>query len=137
MGGALTPLRFILIIDEKVEITTVEEKILSVTFFTDILDDIQFLSAVEIMFVDFDETKMSNNQKTKLEVQEHLQKIDGVATIEDNNNDEKEEEIGVSNNIDTIPGDDNDKESEEDSSLFSSLSTSQMVSSLITGIYWH
>merc|ERR1711933_109907 len=145
MGGALTPLRFILIIDEKVEISTIEETILSLKFFTDILHDIQLLSRVGIMFVDFDETKMSNNEKTKLEVQEHLQNIDGVATVEedgivsvvDNNNDEKEEEIGVSNNIDTIPGDDNDKESEEDSSLFSSLSTSQMVSSLITGIYWH
>merc|ERR1711897_80359 len=144
-AGALTPLRFILIIDEKVEISTIEETILSLKFFTDILHDIQLLSRAGIMFVDFDETKMSNNEKTKLEVQEHLQKIDGVATveedgivsIEDNNNDEKEEEIGVSNNVDTIPGDDNDKESEEGSSLFSSLSTSQMVSSLITGIYWH
>jgi len=135
-AGALTPLRFILIIDEKVEISTIEETILSLKFFTDILHDIQLLSGVGIMFVDFDETKMSNNEKTKLEVQEHLQNIKGVATVEedgivsevDNNNDEKEEEIGVSDNIDTTPGDDNDKESEGESSSFLSL---------IAGIFWH
>merc|ERR1711920_470639 len=77
-----SPLRFILTVDENTDLSSVEENI-SNSSLNDMISGIQLLSAVKMLFVDFDETKMENNDITKSDLQLQLQNIDGVNTVEE------------------------------------------------------
>merc|ERR1712207_17496 len=113
----LSPLRFILTIDKNTDINSVQENILSSSFFNDIISGIQLLSSVKMLFVDIDEKKMDTNEITKLDIQVQLQNTDGVNTVEEdgivsiNTTDEMNSEI-VENekivNVDITSIDDNE-----------------------------
>jgi len=116
-----SPLRFILTVDENTDLSSVEENI-SNSSLDDMISGIQLLSAVRMLFVDFDETEMENNDITKSDIQLQLQNIDGVNTVEEDGivsiNDD------MNNSVQMV---------EEDESSSFSLS-SRMVSSLLIAV---